>query len=216
MRDMLANFGRSFERLVPCVSEVHVHPHVEAENAGLFTSVGAGAAELETLTFLNALVYLTKPECVLETGTGSGYSAAAIASALRQNGRGRLHTVELDPAVARDAQANLSQVGDDLEPWVTFHVGDSLTLIREWQGPQFDFVFFDSLVAFRHVELELLMERSLLSANALCAFHDTSRLRGEYFDDFNPEMIEALDRHSKGRQWLEFGYSRGLRILRMG
>ncbi|MGV3614778.1 MAG: O-methyltransferase [Fimbriimonas sp.] len=212
---MLMNFGQRLASYVPTMPEETVHPHVEQERGDRFTSIVTGSVEIETLTFLNSLVYMTKPEMVLETGTGAGFGTIALAAALRANGRGRVHTVEVDPAVSAEAGRNVAGIDPDLDAWITFHVTDSLALIDAWQGPPFDFVFFDSLIAFRHTEFERLLLRNLLAPQAMCVFHDTSRLRGETMSDFNPEMIAALDRHAEGRQRLEFPLSRGLRLIRL-
>jgi predicted O-methyltransferase YrrM len=44
--------------------------------------------------FLYSLVKMLKPQRVLELGTGMGVSAFLIAQALKENGKGRLHTVD--------------------------------------------------------------------------------------------------------------------------
>ena len=209
------NFGQSIARFVSTRPEAEVHPHSPEEQAELFTALSEGAGELETLTLLNSLVYLFKPRFALETGTGSGYTAAAMASAMRANGGGMVQTVEADPTVRQSAEANVEKLEPVLLGHIGFNTGDSLSFIENWAGEPFEFAFFDSLIAFRHIEFERLMERGLLAPGAVCVFHDTSRRRGEYFHDFNPEMIAALDRHSTGRQWMESGLSRGLRIIRL-
>jgi hypothetical protein len=46
-------------------------------------------------------------------------------------------------------------------------------------------------------------------------FHDTSRLRAQSLpDSYSADMIEGLDELSLGKEWLEFPYSRGFRILK--
>lgn len=200
------------ERLVSTietVSEADLHPHSTQERAELFHAFDPGSAEVEIVNFLNALVFLVKPMLVLETGTGKGFTTIGIADALRMNGQGHLHTVELDPSTVEVAKTNLEQFDPALASYVTFHCQSSLDLIDAWPGPAFDFALFDSLIAFRHIEFERLMERGMLAKGAVCCFHDTSRLRGKTMHDYNPEMIAALDRHSEGRQWLESELSRG-------
>lgn len=196
--------------------ESSVHPHDPAELAELFSAADGSSVEFEVLYFLGALVHLFKPRNVLETGTGEGLATIAIASALSTNDRGILTTVEIDGAKVERARANLLRVDAPLGGLVVFNTGDSRELIEKWTGAPFDFAFFDSLIAFRHLEFELLLSRKLLTEDAVCVFHDTSRRRGGYFSDYNPEMIAALDRHSQGRQWLESPLSRGLRVLKLG
>jgi predicted O-methyltransferase YrrM len=212
----LPNFGEVLASRIQVHNEASLHPHAAAERAELFHSIDGGSAELEVLTLLNALVYLYKPMMALETGTGSALTTVSIASALRANGLGHVHTVECNPTALARAKMLVEVLDPDLRQWITFHSGDSRELIRAWPGRRFDFAFFDNEIAFRHLEFEALSERGLLTERAVCVFHDTSRLRGETMRDFNPEMIAALDRQSTGRQWLESQYSRGLRILRLG
>ncbi len=67
------------------------------------------AVTLEDAEFLYALVRLTKPEMVLELGTGHGVSARFIAEALKANGRGNLTTVEPDPELRVAARKMLDK-----------------------------------------------------------------------------------------------------------
>ena len=200
---------------VGAVPESSLHAHCPEERAELFSAVEPGAAELETLNLLNALALSSKPALVLETGTGSGLTTLALAIALAQNGTGHLHTVELDPGVSVSARERLERLVPGVSRWVTFHVGDSRELCGSWAGLPFDFAFFDSLVSFRHLEYRALLRRGALAPGALCAFHDTSRLRGRTMPDFCPEMVAALDEESAGSEWLEMPLSRGLRLLRV-
>ncbi len=60
-----------------------------------------GAAFLEACY---AVVRLTRPKVVLETGVAHGYSTAAILCALAENGAGELHSVDL-PMLSHDVVA---------------------------------------------------------------------------------------------------------------
>lgn len=65
---------------------------------------GAMCVTLEDAEFLHSLVRVTKPERVLELGTGYGISARFIAEALANNGHdGILVTVEPDVVLAANA-----------------------------------------------------------------------------------------------------------------
>ncbi len=69
---------------------------------------------LEDAEFLYALVRLVRPKVVLELGTGYGVASRFIVEALRENGKGRLWTVESNHAFA---DASLPVLDDVLE-WV--------------------------------------------------------------------------------------------------
>lgn len=211
MHELSQFAGYSIQR-----NESALHSHDPSERAGEFTAFEAGAPELECLEFLFGMVRLFKPKLVLETGTGSGFSTIALAAALQENGSGHLHTVELDSRNVDRARCAIQVFDYKLLERVTFHTVNSLDLIGGWTGAPFDFVFHDSLIELRHIEFEKLLQRRLLSEKAICVFHDTSRLRGETMHDYSQEMIDALDRASQGRQWLECDLSRGLRLIKLG
>ena len=61
--------------------------------------------------FLFHLIRSSKPDRALELGTAFGLSAAYQATALRENGRGRLLTLEGNPSLARIATGNLERLG---------------------------------------------------------------------------------------------------------
>lgn len=199
----------------PAHVESSIHPHSPAERAHLFRSFDGGSTELEVLNFLNALVILLKPENVLETGCGQGFGTIALAAGLADNGLGTLQSVEFDPATVHRALAHLEQYDPKLLSIVKIHPGQSMDFLRAWEGPPFDFAFFDSDLQVRHLEFELLRSKGKLTEHATCLFHDTSRHRGEYFHDYNPAMIAALDKAAAPHQRFESNYSRGIRMIRL-
>jgi predicted O-methyltransferase YrrM len=82
------------------------------------SSLGALISELEAyevpikelggpayLELCYALVRIVKPSTVIETGVGYGFSSAAILQALRDNGGGQLHSIDL-PAFRPGTQAH--------------------------------------------------------------------------------------------------------------
>src|SRR5207253_2997450 len=82
----------------------------------------------------------TKPGLVVEVGTAIGYSGLFIAGALRELGRGRLVTFELDAARAAEAGGNFARAG--VEGWVTQVVGDARAEIASVREP-IDLLFLD-------------------------------------------------------------------------
>ena len=89
---------------------------------------------------LAEIVREAKPAVVVECGTAIGYSGLWIARELKAAGVGRLVTIEMDPARAREAEANFRKAG--LMDFVTVKVGDARQVVRELEGP-IDFVFID-------------------------------------------------------------------------
>ncbi|MBN1832757.1 MAG: glycosyltransferase [Deltaproteobacteria bacterium] len=87
-----------------------------------------------------------KPENVIEFSSNCGYSTLFIASALRRNNTGHLHSFEIVPDFSRIAQKNAEYFG--LRDRVTFNIGDiKETLepyIRERLRRPPDLLFIDS------------------------------------------------------------------------
>lgn len=77
--------------------DVHWFPHPRCKKPhDLWSAPDKQATEYEVTAFVQALVRLTKPAFVVETGTYHGHTAVAIGIALQANGVGQLVTFEID------------------------------------------------------------------------------------------------------------------------
>jgi len=119
------------------------------------------AMEYEYQVLLQSLVLASKPELVIETGTGRGYTSAFIADALVENGFGKLITFEPDPKFAEEARANLAGM-----PVEVVNAPSST-----YTGRDPDFLFLDSGPEYRKDEIERWLSRPGL----LVAVHDANR-----------------------------------------
>jgi len=194
------------------------HPHCQLEQASLFQTFEGAGTEIETLWLLWALVRITKPQLVLETGTLHGIGTLALASALKENGRGKLVSLEIDREMALEAYRVLKST--DLTEFFEIVNQDSLTFIEGLDTKQirFDFAFFDSKTNVRPVEFKRLYEKGGLTN--LVAFHDTSRLREKTFivkDEPQDPYVAELDKIEKTycRGALEFTLAKGLRVMQL-
>jgi predicted O-methyltransferase YrrM len=89
---------------------------------------------------LYSLVRATGPATIVEFGMSFGISAIHLASAVRDNGSGRVVTTELSAAKVAAAKRNFAETGlDDL---ITVLEGDALTTLASLDGPV-DFVLLD-------------------------------------------------------------------------
>ncbi len=89
---------------------------------------------------LYLLVRGTRPTTVVEFGMSFGISALHLASAVRDNGNGRVVTTELNTAKIASAKRTFAEAGlDDL---ITVLEGDALSTLEEVRGPV-DFVLLD-------------------------------------------------------------------------
>lgn len=100
--------------------------------------------EVEVAEFLYGLVRMLKPGDVVEAGTGSGYAAVAIASALEANGSGWLTTFEPMPEYQARAEARLAGLPA------------AVVLGQSCDAPELDadLVFIDSLGTVRQRDLD--------------------------------------------------------------
>jgi caffeoyl-CoA O-methyltransferase len=89
--------------------------------------------------FLELLVWLGRPERVLEIGTFSGHSALAMAAALPEGGT--IDACEVDPERAAVAQKYFDRSPHGAK--ITLHVGPAIYTIARLEG-EFDLVFIDA------------------------------------------------------------------------
>jgi predicted O-methyltransferase YrrM/glycosyltransferase involved in cell wall biosynthesis len=139
---------------------------VAGKSSQLWSMFDGFTAETEVLDFLYTLVRLVKPERAIETGTWLGRSAVAIGLALRDNGFGKLVSLEVDPEAAKCALTEIETAG--LRDWVEVVIEQSLT----FEPPnQLEFALLDSDIGVRAHEFRHLYEK--LVAGATVVFHDT-------------------------------------------
>ncbi len=89
---------------------------------------------------LAELVRETRPRLVVEVGTAIGYSALWIADTLRDLGRGRLITLEMDADRAAEAARSFQRAG--VQHLITQIIGDAREMIAQVAGPV-DLLFLD-------------------------------------------------------------------------
>jgi Predicted O-methyltransferase len=130
----------------------------------------AQSAETEVLDFLKELVIATKPDLIVETGTFIGHSAIKMASGLKQNGFGRLITIEHDPTVFSKAKENIDASG--LGRWIESRNASSLE--SEVDG-DIDILYSDSDVNIRESEVRRFLPQ--IKPRGLVLIHDA----GSYF-----------------------------------
>jgi predicted O-methyltransferase YrrM len=145
---------------------------------------------------LAELVLETRPDIVVEVGTAIGYSGLWIGDVLRQLGRGRLLTFELDPERAAEAGRNFRRAGvDDL---ITQYVGDARELLKQVKGP-IDLLFLDG--GFSNYYPCLLSCRDQLRNGALLVADNAAKGAAEMADylDFVRHRCDSRS------EWFETG-----------
>ncbi len=117
--------------------------------------------------WLAELVRQAKPRLVVECGTAIGYSGLWIARELKAAGKGKLITIEINPTIAKRAEANFHKAG--LAQFVAVKVGDARKLVKEIEGP-IDFAFIDCnapnyLPVFKGMEKNLAPGATVVADN---------------------------------------------------
>ncbi len=118
---------------------------------------------------LYSLVRATRPATVVEFGMSFGISALHLASAVRDNGSGRVVTTELSPTKIAAAKKTFADTG--LDDVITVLEGDALETLAKLDGPV-DFVLLDGWKDLYLPVIELLEPR--LSPGVLIVADNTN------------------------------------------
>jgi predicted O-methyltransferase YrrM len=136
----------------------------------------------EAGNLLYALVRASRPSRVVEFGMSLGISAIHLASAVRDNGTGRVITTELSAVKVAKAKQTFAETGlDDL---ITVLEGDALTTLADVDGPV-QFVLLDGWKEL-YLPVTKLLEPKL-SSGALIVADNTS------MDDTKPYLEHVRD-----------------------
>lgn len=90
--------------------------------------------------FLRLLLWMKKPEKILEIGTSIGYSATSMALVAGKYG-GHITTVEYDPRAVRQATQNFDRAG--VQSLIDIREGDALKILPTLADSSCDLVFQD-------------------------------------------------------------------------
>lgn len=134
---------------------------------GKWHMLDAQSAELEVLDFLKSIVLTAKPDLIVETGTFIGHSAMKMAEGLKENGFGRILTIEYDPAVFAKARENIGASG--LGRWIECRNASSLETTIEGT---IDILYCDSGVNIREQEIRRFLPQ--IKPRGLVLAHDAS------------------------------------------
>ena len=141
-----------------------------------------GGVECEVGEFLYGLIRMIKPELVLETGTHKGVGAAYMGSALRDNNKGKLITVEFEPQHVFKAQELFAKL--NLENYINSILDDvkNLYFVKE----RIDLILLDTEPHFRFGEY--LKFWKFLSPGGILVIHDLHPNMGQTGVELNGVM----------------------------
>ena len=113
-----------------------------------YKAYNSGGVEVSVGEFLYGMVRVLKPMRILETGTHQGISATYMGMALRDNGFGKLVTIENVPENVNKANELFNQ--HKLGKFIDIHIADVRTVELE---NNFEMLFLDSEPQYRFNEL---------------------------------------------------------------
>ena len=133
----------------------------------------------ESGQLLYTLVRATRPALVVEFGMSLGLSAIHLASAVRDNGVGRVVTTELSAAKVVAAKASFAEVG--LDDVITVLEGDALQTLAAIEEPV-NFVLLDGWKDLYVPVIQLLQPK--LSPGALVIADNTGLADAQPYVDY--------------------------------
>lgn len=193
--------------------EDKIHAHLKEEKPELFKSFDGGSTELEYLDLLHYLVKAVKPNLVLETGSFKGFGSLAIAFSLRENGLGKLVTIDIEKHRIAELEEKIRLY--NLADFIETHCIDSIEYCNI-TSRQYDIVFFDSDIAVRPYEFRKLHKKKAIKNLAI--FHDTSIYRSKTLynpHENNGDYLAFLRKLQAEFGGINFPLSRGLQVFQI-
>jgi predicted O-methyltransferase YrrM len=139
----------------------------ECPQPELWRMLDSQTTEVEVLDFLKTLVTTLKPKLVVETGTFLGHGTVKLAEGLKENGFGKVITIEFDPAIRARAEERFKACG--LATWIESRLESSLETNI---AGMIDLLYSDSHLANREAEIRRLLPQ--LDPRGLLVIHDAS------------------------------------------
>lgn len=160
---------------------------------------------------LYALTRILRPHHIVETGVSSGVSSAHFLLALRRNGRGRLHSIDLPtpqrgtvfgpnetPVALPPGRSSGWAIPDSLRRGWDLILGPSQTVLPELVGrlDVIDLFLHDSLHTPRHLAFELATVRPRLRPGS-AVLADNTVWTGRAFDRFAAQVGAPVRRRGR-------------------
>lgn len=170
--------------------------------------LGAGSISLEEAMFLAGLVYIVRPDIVIELGTESGASALILSAACKDLGKGKVHTLDMSRVIPY--AANVIKEKYDL-PLNFITDIKSIDYLENAKRVTFNqslkyLIFSDTDIKVRPKEVELITE--IFPSGTFVAVHDTSDLH-----PYGPMNLK--DSLMLNTQYVELDSPRGMTLLKV-
>jgi predicted O-methyltransferase YrrM len=202
----MKSFFQNIESVIQDIGVLAHDCHVDIPKGREYhqLAMGRGAITLEESLCLAGLVFIERPDVIIELGTETGASSLVLGAAAKDLGKGFIYSVDLAPRQPSDA----ARIRDKYMLPIEYVVGiDSIKYLTDMPFDQDKtyFVFSDTDIKIRPKEVELVRKR--LPKGTLVAVHDTSENH-----PFGPmKLYEKLETKTPV---IELQSPRGLSILR--
>jgi len=158
-------------------------PRPDCPHPERYTTHDIQGTEIQVIEMVAGMIRGLQPDTVLETGTSRGFMAKAVGRALLQNGRGVLHSYEVDEPTWLEAVDYVHHDGE-LEGTVVIHNEPSMS---PWEHGSIDFAWFDSHIQLREQEFDFY--RQFFHSRTVVGFHDTA----PHFGDWSHSLMRRDD-----------------------
>jgi predicted O-methyltransferase YrrM len=188
------------EKLVPEMSP----PTSVCPTPELWSAWDNMATEVEVLEFLCALVYMLKPQIIVETGCYHGHGTEQLIRGCMMNHFGTVYTCDMDVSCVMKTHDRINSTAPFMSVMIKQCSG--IELIEGISKP-IDFAFLDSGGdEVRCHELKVIYPK--LSPGAIVAIHDTG-IQGFLREKYLPPLLREL-----GMQFVFFDTPRGITLCR--
>ncbi len=169
-------------------------------------------SEFETTNLLRSLVMAMKPKHLLETGCEQAHGTVAMASGCQFNGFGHVTTIDKCALANSKGPSRAHRAGVD--KFITFEHMTTQEFVEQYDGPPFDFAFFDCDVPERVTTARAFYDKGLLSNFIM--FHDVGVWHPravKYIGEIN-EFAQDLNNHD-GLSGIQNTLARGWRMMQV-
>lgn len=170
IKPLVARLGQGHHGLLACPSPPHVHGSATPQGIGVIFD-NPSEMSVDERMFLYAIIRGRRPDRALEIGTYHGGSAAIIASAMEENGKGLV--IGVDPAP--DVTVSLSAFHGRFR-LVSKPSPEATAEASEVAGGPFDFVLIDSIHIYDQLKKDIDGCLPYLSEDAYVLCHDAFHL----------------------------------------
>jgi len=169
-------------------------------NRSGYSELHNGSLTLGRLCY--AAVRALKPDIVIETGVARGVTSACVLGALRENGKGRLHSIDLPPLAEEAERLTGCAIPELLKDRWSLHRGTTRALLEDLLrqcGGRMRVFIHDSLHTHRNMYWEMMAAYKTLARPGMIIADDVELNRAfeEFVEETKPSRSGILQESGK-------------------